>query len=89
MGQTKLESLVEVLANISFGFIVTMAASPYIYPWFGVKFSTSQNFGLTMIFTVLSVVRGYIVRRWFNKHMKNFSTQVAKLVLEFKQKLGG
>lgn len=80
MGQTKLESLIEVLANICIGFVVTLLASPIIYPWFGVKFTLAQNFGLTMVFTVLSVVRGYVVRRWFNNNMKNFSKKLAAML---------
>lgn len=87
MGQSRLESLIEVLANIAIGFLVTMLASPIIYPWFGVTFTVAQNFGLTLIFTVLSVVRGYIVRRWFNNNMKNFSKRVAELVIQFKNQL--
>lgn len=82
--QTRLESLIEVLANIAIGFMVTMLASPIIYPLFGVTFTVAQNFGLTLIFTVLSVVRGYIVRRWFNNNMKNFSKRAAEIVLQFK-----
>lgn len=79
-GQTKLESLVEVLANIMIGMVVTVLASPVIYSWFNATFTLAQNIGLTMVFTVLSVVRGYIVRRWFNNNMKGFSRKVASFL---------
>lgn len=79
-GQTKLESLIEVLANILIGMVVTVAASPVIYSWFNATFTFAQNIGLTLVFTVLSVARGYIVRRWFNNNMKDFSRKVASFL---------
>lgn len=80
MQQSRLESLIEVLVNIAIGFVITMAASPYIYPLFGVSFSAAQNFGLTMIFTALSVARGYVVRRFFATKLQGFSKQLAAML---------
>lgn len=57
-----------------------MSISPIIYPMFGHSFSTAQNAGLTAVFTVASIIRGYAVRRWMNMGIKN---SVRKTVLFF------
>lgn len=64
--QSRRLSLIETLCGVAIGFIVSVAASTVIYPWFGHAFTLTQNMGITVIFTVLSIVRGYGVRRFFN-----------------------
>ena len=66
MSQTRRMSLVETIAGVAIGFVVSVAASFVVYPIFGHSFTLSQNIGITIIFTVLSIVRGYLVRRAFN-----------------------
>lgn len=43
-----------------------MLANFTVLPWFGFRPSLHQNFIITCCFTVISVVRGYAVRRLFN-----------------------
>ncbi len=64
--QTRRQSLIETLVGVAIGFAVSMLASLVVYPWFGHSFSISQNAGITVIFTLLSIARGYGVRRLFN-----------------------
>lgn len=66
MSQTRRMSIIETVTGVAIGFAVSMAASLVVYPWFGHAFSLAQNAGITVIFTVLSIVRGYCVRRAFN-----------------------
>lgn len=65
--QTKKGSLTEAIINTCIGFIVTLLASPLIYWMCGVKMSGLQMGYATLLFTILSIARGYIVRRYFNK----------------------
>ena len=67
MTQSKRNSMIESLSNTAVGFAVSMCASLIIFPVFGHAFTVSQNIGITLIFTVLSIVRGYVVRRVFNR----------------------
>lgn len=64
--QTRRQSLIETLAGVAIGFAISMLASLVVYPIFGHAFSLSQNAGITVIFTLLSIARGYGVRRLFN-----------------------
>lgn len=66
MTQSRRMSLIETLAGVAIGFAVSVAASFVVYPMFGHSFTLSQNIGITVIFTVLSIARGYVVRRVFN-----------------------
>jgi hypothetical protein len=66
MAQTKLGSFVEAWANIVVGFSINFVANMTILPWFGFKVSAGSAFEIGLIFTVISLVRSYVLRRWFN-----------------------
>lgn len=67
MSQTKQQSFVEALSNVFLGFITTLIFSPLIYWLADVKVNYFEITHLTLLFTILSVARSYVVRRWFNK----------------------
>jgi high-affinity Fe2+/Pb2+ permease len=64
--QTRRQSLIETVAGVAIGLIVSMALSLFVYPLHGHSFTLAQNASITVIFTVASVLRGYGVRRFFN-----------------------
>lgn len=66
MNQSRLGSLIEAVFGTAIGFLVTLGLTPIVYPMFGHSFTLAQNLGITAIFTVASVLRGYVIRRWFN-----------------------
>ena len=68
--QTRKGSLLEATLNIGSGFIVAMLTWQLVAaPLFGYKVTLQDNFWLTMIFTVVSVVRSYFWRRLFNHYI--------------------
>lgn len=68
MTQTKLESAIEVVVNVLIGYAVATASQIMIFPLFGVFLPLSDNLLIGAYFTAISIVRGYIVRRWFNRN---------------------
>lgn len=64
--QTKKSSFREACINTLVGFLITLACSPLIYKMCGIKTSPSQLGLATFYFTVISVARSYIIRRFFN-----------------------
>ncbi len=64
--QTKLGSFAEAWANIAVGFAINFTANLIVLPWFGLAITPSKAFGIGLIFTVISLVRSYVLRRWFN-----------------------
>lgn len=65
MTQSRRSSAMEAAISVSTGFVVSLAASPIVYPLFGHAFTLTQNIGITLVFTVLSLLRSYFVRRFF------------------------
>lgn len=64
--QTKKGSLAEAWANIAVGFSINFFANLVIFPMFGMHISVLNNFWMGCIYTVISLVRSYVLRRWFN-----------------------
>ena len=50
--------------------VVSVCLSFVVYPLFGHAFTLAQNVGLTLVFTVASIVRSYAVRRYFNNRIR-------------------
>lgn len=66
--QSRLASLLEAKANTFIGLGINYAAGFVIYPLFGHSFEWDQLVGITAAFTILSIGRGYVVRRVFNHY---------------------
>lgn len=67
LGQSRAESIFEVCVSTAIGFIVAFLANLVILPLFGFHPSFSQNFWLTVFFTFVSILRGILIRRLFNR----------------------
>jgi len=76
--QTKLGSFIETLVNIAIGFTINWIANMFILPMHGFKVTGGQAFSIGLMFTVISVIRSYSVRRWFNSYIVKASTVIAK-----------
>lgn len=66
MTQTRLSSFIEACLNVATGFVVSVVVGHWAYPAFGWDATVVQNLGLTGIFTITGVIRGYLWRRYFN-----------------------
>jgi hypothetical protein len=78
MNQTKLGSLIETSVNIAIGFVVALASQIVIFPMVGIHgVSFMANLEITAYFTVVSVIRGYMLRRWFNARLHKASLDLA------------
>lgn len=64
--QSKKMSIIEVLLNTAIGYFVAIATQIMVFPLFDIHTSAGENFAIGAIFTVISIVRGYFVRRLFN-----------------------
>lgn len=73
--QSKLESLIESSVNTFIGFIVALICQIWVIaPLFNLPTTAVQDTLITIIFTVLSVVRGYLCRRYFNARLMKLIT---------------
>lgn len=65
-GQTRLASFIESCLNVLIGFGVALLSQLLVFPLFGIHIPLSQNLAIGLIFTVISIIRSYWVRRLFN-----------------------
>jgi len=66
MQQSRFKSLLESLVNLGAGYIISLSASLLIFPYFGVDSAISQNAKITLAYSVISLIRLFIVRRAFS-----------------------
>ncbi len=64
--QSKKTSLLESMANVGIGGIVSFILQPVIFWISGVSATHAQGVLVVILFTILSIVRMYVVRRFFN-----------------------
>lgn len=69
MSQSKSMSLVEQFFNTGSGFILSFFVWAYVVaPIWDMDVGFGGNLGITCIFTVVSIARGYVWRRFFNRY---------------------
>ena len=64
--QTKRQSAIESLTSTTIGIIIGIVLNLTILPIFGYPVSLSDSLWISVIFTAVSVIRSYAVRRIFN-----------------------
>ena len=65
MKQSRLMSLVESLANVLVGYVVAVVTQMAVFPLFGLAVTVTENLLIGLIFTAVSIVRSYALRRGF------------------------
>lgn len=76
MRQTRLVSLIEATLNTVFGFILSFLIWP-VAAWItGVEYDTAQHWGIVGIFTMFSIIRGYVIRRFFNNRLHSIAANM-------------
>jgi hypothetical protein len=66
MTQSRKGSLLEALTNTAVGYGINFTANLLIFPLFGMHISVAGNLALGVIYTGISLVRSYLLRRVFN-----------------------
>ena len=75
MSQTKRGSFTEALVNTGVGWTISYVTNLVVLPWFGFNVTYAQAFYIGVIFTVISVVRSYVMRRVFNAWKSKFNVE--------------
>lgn len=66
MRQSRLMSFCEAIANVAVGYGVAVLTQIVIFPMFGFLTTLAQNLQMGAVFTVVSIVRSFTLRRIFN-----------------------
>ena len=65
MTQSRQISLVEAVTNVAVGYALAIATQIVVFPWFGLQASLGENLALGGVFTGISLLRSYVLRRLF------------------------
>ena len=68
--QSKKQSLIETLTSVFVGWLIGVILNLTILPLFDYNITVVDSLWVSLIFTVISVVRGYVIRRFFNSKEK-------------------
>lgn len=77
MNQTRIGSLIEALMNTAIGLCVSVTANYLVFPLFGFHPSLGENVAISCIYTVISIARQYVLRRWFNARLHAAAQRIA------------
>ncbi len=78
MNQSKLESFIETVINTMIGYFVALASQLLVFPMVGIDVPFSTNLVIGAWFTVISILRGHVIRRWFNARLKRAAHRMAQ-----------
>jgi hypothetical protein len=63
--QTRLMSMIEAITNVVVGYGVAVVTQMLVFPVFGLHTTLAQNLKLGLIFTGISLIRSFALRRAF------------------------
>ena len=67
MKQSRAMSLVEAMANVIVGYGVAVVTQILIFPVFGLHTTLAQNLTMGLLFTGISIIRSFALRRLFER----------------------
>ena len=70
-------AIVEAWANIVLGFSVNFVANFLILPLVDAHITAAQNFWMGWIYTSISILRQYAIRRWFQHRLHEAAVKLA------------
>lgn len=66
MKQDRIDSFFEAVTNTAVGFVISLITWYFVADAMDIPVTWSQNLIITGIFTVVSIIRGYVLRRIFD-----------------------
>ena len=68
--QSKKQSLIETLTSVFVGWLIGVILNMLVLPLFDYNITVVDSLWVSLIFTAVSVIRSYIIRRFFNSKEK-------------------
>lgn len=67
MSQSRTMSLAESCTNVAVGLLVALLSQYLVFPIVGIELQPLHvHIEVALWFTVISLIRSYVLRRWFN-----------------------
>ncbi len=65
MSQSRQLSLLEAVTNVAVGYVLAVATQIVVFPAFGLQANLGDNLAIGAVFTGISLIRSYALRRLF------------------------
>jgi hypothetical protein len=65
--QSRRISLVEACANVGVGYGIAVGTQVMVFPVFGIHVTLADDLAIGAVFTVVSLIRSYLLRRAFER----------------------
>lgn len=65
--QSRIQSLIESCVNVAIGYGVAIVGQLLVFPLYDIHIPLQANLEIGVLFTLISIARSYLVRRFFNK----------------------
>lgn len=75
--QSRQSSFYEACINVLIGYCINFTANLVILPLIGFYITVSQNLFIGLLYTVISITRSYVIRRWFNRQITKAAQKLA------------
>lgn len=67
MTQSRAMSFIEAATNVVVGYVLAIAMQLAVFPLFGLEAALSEHLAIGLAFVGISLVRGYLLRRLFER----------------------
>ena len=67
MRQSRRMSMVEAAANVVIGYGIAITTQMAVFPIFGIRISFADDLLIGLVFTIVSLIRSYMLRRVFER----------------------
>ena len=67
MPQSRVMSLIEATTNVVVGYVLAILTQLAVFPLFGLEAALSEHLAIGMAFVGVSLARGYVLRRLFER----------------------
>ena len=68
--QSKKQSFIETFTSVFVGWVIGVILNMLVLPLFDYDVSLTDGVLISIIFTIVSVIRSYLIRRFFNSKEK-------------------
>jgi hypothetical protein len=69
MTQSRRMSFVEATTNVVVGYVMAIATQLLVFPIFGLEAALQEHLAIGLAFVAVSLARGYVLRRLFERIM--------------------
>jgi hypothetical protein len=67
MKQSRIMSLIEAVTNVAVGYILAIITQIVAFPWFGIVARLEEHLAIGLVFVMVSLALGYVLRRLFER----------------------